>query len=181
GPKTHGKFDNLVAGDSYVKVTGEDCIAVANVVTITEPTPSQITDDLGNITCNGAADAYITAELSGGSGDYQYAISPNLNKFESKNSFTGLEAGTYTVIAQDKNGCFEQLEYTITEPAPLEIKAAVHPELCVNNEDGSISVVITGGTAPYSTSLNSNADADYVAGQTEFTNLATGSYVIFVK
>jgi gliding motility-associated-like protein len=120
-------------------------------------------------------------QLSGGSGDYQYAISPNLNKFESKNTFTGLEAGTYTVIAQDKNGCFEQLEYTITEPALLEITATVQPELCVNSEDGSISVNITGGTAPYSTSLNSNADADYVANQTDFTNLAVGSYVVFVK
>src|SRR5690606_1794938 len=181
GPNANGKFNDLVAGDYYVKVTSDDCTTVANVVSIIEPAPLQVTDDFGNITCNGSADGYITVELSGGSGEYQYAISPNLNKFESKNTFTGLEAGTYTVIAQDKNGCFEQLEYTITEPALLEMTATVQPELCVNSEDGSISVDITGGTAPYSTSLNSNADADYVVGRTEFTNLATGSYVIFVK
>ena len=181
GPKSKGIFDNLVAGDYYVRVTSEDCSAVANVVTITEPMPLQVVDDFGNISCNGSADGFITVELSGGSGEYQYAISPNLNKFDSKNTFNNLEAGTYIVIAQDKNGCFEQLEYTITEPAPLEMTANALPEICVNSNDGSISVAITGGTAPYSTSLNSNADADYVADQTEFTGLAAGTYIIFVK
>src|SRR5690606_28941398 len=83
--------------------------------------------------------------------------------------------------AQDKNGCFELMEYTLTEPTVLDIAPTVTPEICAGSEDGSISVAITGGTAPYSTSLNSNNAGDYVLNQMDFTGLAAGTYVVFVK
>jgi gliding motility-associated-like protein len=41
--------------------------------------------------------------------------------------------------------------------------------------------VISGGTAPYRTAFNSNLDADFGPAQTSFTDLAAGTYVIFVR
>ncbi|MCG2459221.1 T9SS type B sorting domain-containing protein [Flavobacteriaceae bacterium F89] len=181
GPNATGKFENLVAGDYYVQVTSADCILSSNVIQITEPTPLSITDDFTDISCNGANDGSITVELSGGSGGYQYAISPNLNKFDSVNTFTDLAPGTYSIIAQDMNGCFELLEYTLTEPTVLDIVPTVTPEICAGSEDGTISLAITGGTAPYRTSLNSNNAGDYVLDQMAYSGLAAGTYVVFVK
>jgi len=181
GPQASGEFRNLFADNYYVRVTSGDCEDVSAVIPVIEPTPLSFTEDFGNVTCTNADDGFITVELSGGSGGYIYAISPNLNQFDTENTFTDLAPGDYTVIAQDINGCFEVLDYTITEPTPIAVEPTVLPEVCVGSEDGSITLDITGGTAPYSTSFNSNNPADFVQDQLSFTNLAAGTYVIFVR
>ncbi|MCK0192959.1 T9SS type B sorting domain-containing protein, partial [Arenibacter sp. F20364] len=181
GPQTSGQFGNLTVGSYWVRVTSDDCVVVSNENRITEPTPLVVDDSFMNVTCNGANDGSITVTLSGGSGGYQYAISPNLDKFDTVNTFTDLAPGNYTVIAQDINGCFEQLRYTITEPAIITAVPTTTPEICIGSEDGSISLTISGGTAPYRTSINSTTDSDFVLDRTMFTNLAAGTYAIFVK
>src|SRR5690606_21925233 len=112
--------------------------------------------------CNGANDGSITVALSGGSGGYQYAISPNLNQFDTVSTFNNLAPGNYTVIAQDVNGCFEQLEFTIVQPEILTAMVVTTPEICIGSADGTAELTITGGTGPYRTSINSLDDADFI-------------------
>ncbi|MGD1947729.1 MAG: T9SS type B sorting domain-containing protein, partial [Croceivirga sp.] len=120
--------------------------------------------------------------VSGGTGDILYAITPNLNQFDTVNTFTDLAPGDYDVIAQDENGCFIPFQFTINEPLPIEVSTVnVLPEICVGSEDGAIEIAISGGTSPYRTSLNSNEDANFVVDQFLFNDLAAGTYVIFVK
>jgi gliding motility-associated-like protein len=179
GPQSLGEFTGLTVGTYYVNVTSEDCIAPAEEVIITQPEPLTYTEDVVNANCFGDDNGSITVTLSGGSGGYQYSISPNLNQFDTINTFTNLAPGNYTVIAQDMNGCFEILEYTIDQPEMVQISASSTPEICVGEENGSISVSITGGTAPYSTSLNDKSN--FVQGQFDYTDLAGGSYLLFVR
>ncbi len=181
GPQTTGEFNNLSAGTYYVNVESEDCTVAAQEVVINEPTPLVVTDSFTNVSCAGDQDGSITVELSGGAGGYQYAISPNLDQFDTINTFDELTAGTYTVIAQDQNGCFEQLIYTITEPSPLGITATATPEVCFDAEDGTITVAITGGTAPYSTAIDANDTASFVLDRVDFMDLAAGNHVVFVR
>jgi gliding motility-associated-like protein len=110
-----------------------------------------------------------------------YAITPNLDKFDTVNEFTGLAPGTYDVIAQDQNGCFLTFQFTLAEPAPVEVTASATPEVCTGSEDGTIEIQISGGTPPYRTSLNSQDAADFIQDQTSFTGLAAGTYVVFVR
>ncbi len=186
GPQTDGEFSGLVMGTYYVNVTSgnattRDCTAPAEEVIITEPSPVSVLNpsDFTNVSCNGASDGTITVELTGGVGPYQYAISPNLNKFEDENTFEDLASGAYRVIATDSNGCFVYLDYNITEPAVLELTATVLPEVCEGEENGSIELTITGGTAPYSTSLN--GEANFVQDRTVISDLASDSYLVFVR
>jgi len=182
GPQTAGEFTNLSQGDYYVNVTSDDCAAAAIHVPITEPAPLTYVDAIVNVSCTGEENGSISVTLSGGSGGYQYAISPNLDQFDVENTFTDLAAGNYTVIAQDQNGCFEVLEYTITEPNPIAVNTvSVLPEVCEGSEDGSFELTVSGGTAPYFTSLNSSNDVDFVQDQLIFDNLASGTYVVFVR
>ncbi|MGO4919955.1 T9SS type B sorting domain-containing protein [Maribacter spongiicola] len=181
GPQSQGVFRDLGAGTYYVTVTSEDCETAPETVVIVEPTPLTYTENVIDITCSGENDGEITVTLSGGAGGYQYAISPNLNQFYSDGTFTELTPGEYTIIAQDQNGCFEYLTYTISEPSSLEVTAETTPEICVDSNDGSIILEITGGTAPYSTALNSNDDADFVLNRTEFYDMAAGNYLIVIK
>ena len=181
GPQSQGVFRNLGAGIYYLTVVSEDCTTAHEEVVIIDPIPLSYTENVVNITCSGENDGEITVTLSGGAGGYQYAISPNLNQFYDENTFTELAPGVYTIIAQDQNGCFEHLTYTISEPSSLAVSVETTPEICVDSEDGTIILDITGGTAPYSTALNSNSDADFVLNRTEFFDMAAGNYLIVIK
>ena len=179
--QSSGTFADLPQGTYYVSVESEDCQTTSSVVTISEPAPLIVTPTITNITCTAANDGSVALDVQGGTGDYQYAISPNLNQFDDDNSFYNLSPGNYTVIAQDSNGCFEITAFTITEPEVLEMDLSATPEICAGDEDGSINVVINGGTAPYSTSINSNSDEDFVEGRLTFDALSGDTYLIFVK
>ena len=183
GPQSNPTFSNLGAGVYYVRVTSLDCDPATDVVTIIEPAPLQVDQETyTDVTCDGLEDGTITVEVSGGTGDILYAITPNLNQFDTVNVFTDLAPGTYDVIAQDENGCFIPFVFEIESPDPIGIAVDnVLDEVCFGSEDGLIQVSITGGTPPYSTSINSTDDTGFVEGRTLFENLAAGTYVIFVR
>nr|WP_298923474.1 T9SS type B sorting domain-containing protein [uncultured Allomuricauda sp.] len=182
-PQTTGEFNGLIAGQYYVNVISVDCQATSLVIDIVDPAPLQIDrQESTDVTCAGLEDGTITVEVSGGTGEIQYAITPNLNQFSAENTFTDLAPGIYDVIAQDSNGCFETFQFEIIQPAPVQVQAInVMHEVCFNSADGSFELDITGGTAPYESSLNSNADADYVLDQVLFQNLPAGTHVVFVR
>lgn len=179
---TNGFFDGLPKGTYYVGVTSSDCEWVsATGIVVSEPQPLSISSEKTDVTCMGADDGSIVLHVSGGTAGYQYAISPNLNQFSDDGTFTDLAAGDYTVIVQDANGCFEVLYFTITEPEALTLTLTTEDEICYGSEDGLMTLDIQGGTAPYSTSLNSNQDSDYEEGVMNYSNLPSGTHVIFIK
>jgi len=181
--QTTGQFSNLPAGTYYVAVSSSDCPTVSEQVIIAQPTELVIDDanDFTNPACFGDENGSIRVSLSGGAGGYQYAISPRLDQFFSTGEFSDLAPGDYTVIAQDQNGCFIELQYTIVAPELLEAAGVATPEICIGEENGTISLTITGGTAPFRTALNSNSDADFVQDRIDFTDLASGEYIIVVR
>ncbi|SDF28932.1 gliding motility-associated C-terminal domain-containing protein [Cellulophaga baltica] len=179
--QSSGIFTDLASGTYYVRVQSRDCEIVSIPVIIDEPTPITVDYDISEITCNGENDGSIVLNLTGGSGVYMYSISPNLNRFESTNTFDGLAPGDYTVIAQDSLGCFELIEFTLVEPAELTMTSTVQDEICLDSSDGSISLAIAGGIAPYFTSINATDDAAFVQDRTLFENLSAGTYTVYVK
>ncbi|NVN19457.1 T9SS type B sorting domain-containing protein [Muricauda sp. HICW] len=178
---SNGYFDGLAQGTYYAGVISGDCEWVSGAINITEPAPLAITSDVTDVTCMGADDGSIVLNVSGGTAGYQYAISPNLNQFVDEGTFTDLAAGDYTVIVQDANGCFEVLDFTITQPDALTVTSTAEHEICFGSEDGLINLEVQGGTAPYSTSLNSSQDENFVEGQMSYGNLASGDYVVFIR
>ncbi len=182
GPQPDGDFSGLIAGSYYIRVVSSDCVEVTNEIVITEPLPLQIDrEEFTNVTCAGEADGTITVEVSGGTGTILYAITPNLNQFDTENTFDRLAPGVYDVIAQDENGCFIPFQFTITEPAPVTATYVAEPEICAGSEDGTITVSIAGGTAPYRTALNTTVDSAFVQDQFFYSDLAAGTYVVFIR
>lgn len=179
---TSGIFTNLGAGNYYVGITsGSDCEVISNVVNITQPPTLSAVAVVEDALCHDDTNGSITVNVSGGTPGYQYAISPQLNKFVSQNTFTNMAPGTYTIIVQDANGCFEILEETVGRPDALEVTPTTADEICYGNADGMVSLAIQGGTAPYWTSLDSNADSDFVQGRLSYSDLTAGNHVVFVK
>lgn len=184
GPQNSGTFANLPAGDYIIRVDSNDCNAVSNVIQITNPSQLLISAlTVNNVLCNGGTNGSVVIQTSGGTGTVQYAISPNLNQFFNTGTFNNLAPGNYNIIVQDQNGCFILLDVDIIEPAPLVAEVAnVVQNLCLGDNDGSFDVVVSGGTAPYSTSLNNQDPSAFVEGQLSFSGLVGGTdYFIFVK
>ncbi|MCO6147853.1 T9SS type B sorting domain-containing protein, partial [Flavobacterium sp. NRK1] len=140
-------------------------------------------DSQTNVLCFGNITGEITVMATGGTGTLSYAISdqtpPVFGTYQSTGVFTGLAAGDYTISIMDDNvGCETQLTTTITEPtAALTATASSTNEICINANDGTITVVPVGGTAPYETSLNGSA----FASQLSYTGLADAAYTINVR
>ena len=183
-----GVFTELLAGNYVVNVDSEDCNASVPV-TITEPSaPLNATITVGDITCNGANDGVLEVTATGGTGVIQYAISPQMDQFFSTNIFENLEAGDYQVIVQDELGCYQIFDFTINEPDPVLISivpGSLIPEECSGELDGEFSIEISGGTMPYSVSLDSY-DGPYTTGTAtqilfDFTDLAGGDHTVFVR
>ncbi len=184
GPQTSNIFSQLGAGNYIVRVISEDCIQNSNTIIITQPlSPLNISNFTVNpATCNGTANGSITFNPTGGTPPYQYAITTHLDQFFNTNTFVGLGVGTYTVIVQDSKGCFETTTVQMTEPDPLVATLTVNnPELCEGSNNGTATITITGGTAPYFTSLDDDTPGSFVQGQFTFTNLdSTVEHTIFV-
>ncbi|MFH7016147.1 T9SS type B sorting domain-containing protein [Flavobacterium sp. FlaQc-47] len=189
GPKADGRFEGLIAGTYNVRVVSGDCDAVVKPVEIKEPAVGLSTTHVAtNVSCFGDNNGKIVMTYAGGTGLVKYAISPDLNQFDTKNTFEKLTAGIYTIVTQDENGCYVVDEIEITQPKPLivtELANSMIPEVCKDDKDGAFSIEVRGGTAPYSVSLDKK-DGTYTQGaidQTifDFTNLSGGVHTVYVN
>ncbi|GAB5526048.1 MAG: hypothetical protein Roseis2KO_39200 [Roseivirga sp.] len=127
-----------------------------------------------NVTCNGAADGGFTVTAMGGTGLFTYSIDGT--NFSATNTFSGLAAGTYTVSIQDESNCIVTLTQAITEPTALALQFESLDISCNGAGDGQIAGIASGGTAPYTYSIDGTSFQF-----TAFTGLAAGSYTLTVK
>ena len=184
GPQSSNIFSGLGAGSYIVSVNSGDCDANSNVITITQPTiPLSITNyTVFPSTCNGNQDGRISLFPVGGTPPYQYAITTQLDQFFNTNTFNNLSVGSYTILVQDANGCFETINVNITEPDVLNATAVNTFEVCEGSNNGTTTLTITGGTAPYFTSLDTDNSNNFIQGQLQFNNLdSTIEHTIYIK
>ncbi len=184
-----GSFTGLVAGTYIVRVVSGDCVEVTEPITITEPlAPLEVEFSVSDITCSGNNDGRLEISATGGTGTIKYAISPQSNQFFETNVFENLSPGNYEVIVQDALGCFVTLEVTITDPEIVIVSivpGSLYEETCAGENNGEFSIAISGGSLPYSVSLD-DYDGPYIPGDMaqaifEFTELGGGDHAVFVR
>lgn len=123
-----------------------------------------------NVTCNGAQDGSLTASVTGNNTPYTYTL--NGNAFTPP--ATGLSPGTYVVSVSDGYGCDTTLTTTIVEPTALTGSVQVNSQVsCYGGANGQAQITVSGGTPPYSYTLNGSPIASSIAG-----NLTAGSYFL---
>ncbi len=176
-----GAFVNLAGGTYQVSVTDANgCpAALSSNITIINPNPIAITNEaFTNITCNNANNGTITITASGGNAPLTYTITGGTSN--GTGVFNGLAAGTYSVTVSDVNGCPTDVSsnITINNPAVISISDEdFTPITCHNANDGTITIVGAGGTAPLTYTITGGA-----SNQTGlFTNLSAGTYQVTVS
>lgn len=162
---------DLTAGTYTVTVTDAVNRTATATVTITEPDALLSNIITTDISCNGATNGSITLAPTGGVAPYTYLWS----NADTSSSLTGLTGGTYSVTITDANGCTVTENATITDPAILTLSSSSQVDVTsYGGNDGSATVSVTGGTAPYNY-LWSNGATTATA-----TGLIAGNYVVTV-
>ena len=189
---TPGNFTQLAAGFYEVEVTsGVDCGPErSGVIEIKEPaTALTAVPTTVNVSCAGEGNGKIIVTAAGGTGIIKYAISPNLNQFVDGNIFENLKPDLYDLIAQDENGCYVYMTgVEIFEPNSLSVvtvPGSVADEICFGDKDGAFDIDISGGTAPYSVSLD-DVNGTYTTGTSTqtifpFSGLVGGEHTVYIK
>ena len=168
---TSEDLNNISAGTYVVDVEdANNCISTESV-TITEPLAFLDVFNVTDVMCFGESTASIDFILSGNTAPYTYSWSNGASSANIEN----LSADQYSVIVQDYNNCTQTFAVDVLEPEEVIINFLVMDASCEENNDGSISTNVSGGTMPYAY-LWSNGD--YYA---DLVNLSKGLYTLEVR
>ncbi len=178
GPMASFSFASLGPGSYPVEVKDQNnCPATASAVTISAPGGLGFTNITQDVLCFGSNMGSISISAFGGSGVYTYSKN-NGATFQAGPNFTNLIAGMYTMVVKDGNACQFSSNVTITESSLLSFTTSQVNATCNSNNDGTITVMASGGTSPYQYSINNGGT--YQLGNS-FSLLANGSYQVLVK
>ncbi|MBC6996021.1 SprB repeat-containing protein, partial [Lewinella lacunae] len=168
--QTTATATGLAAGIYTVTVTDANGCTETATGTVNEPTELTLTGMETDVECNGDATGAINITVGGGTPDYTYLWSNGATTED----LTGLTAGIYSVTVTDANDCTIEATFEVEESTDLEATIADTDVLCNGDTDGTLTVVVTGGTPDYSY-LWSNGQTTATA-----TSLAAGTYTVTV-
>ncbi|MFV5691968.1 PKD domain-containing protein [Flavobacterium sp. LT1R49] len=177
-------LSNLSPGVYAVSVSDtNNCGPVTTTFTITEP-PVLVLNLVSqtNVLCFGTATGAIDINVVGGTPiqispgvfDYNYAWT-GPNGFTSSNkNLRAIFAGTYDLTVTDNSGCAKKLSVLVTQSSEIIIKATTTVINCYGDNNASISLVVSGGIAPYKIAWSTLATGLFQ------NNLSAGNYLITV-
>ncbi|GGF49521.1 PKD domain-containing protein [Echinicola rosea] len=174
-------LEGLEAG-TY-QLTVQDGTGCASTASYTLEEPSQVQVNLVGSTpvyCAGEATGTIVIEASGGNPNvpYTYEWQKDGQPYPATGaSISNLPAGTYAVTVLNGENCPTNFSaISITEPdSPLTIGYQKEDISCYGANDGSLTLDIQGGVAPYTVSW------DFGSSQLAFTDLGPDTYTVTVE
>ena len=176
--QSSGTFTGLTAGSYTVTVKDANNCTAPQAVVITQPAAALAVtlNSQTNVNCFGETTGAIDINVTGGTATYTYVWTINGGAFAPvTQDLTGLSSGVYFVTVTDSYGCTATLSVTITQPANAlsVVCSGVSPTGFATN-DGSASVVASGGTSAYSYLWSNNATTSTITG------LTSGTYSVVV-
>jgi len=139
-------------GTYYVIVTDDNECTAKDTFIVSEPLPisfagSLITDVILPPGGNGAIDP----EVSGGTSPYGYAWTGPDSYTSTQENITGLDGGNYTLQVTDDNACTGDTVFLVYEAGLFLAEISQKTDVtCYGLNDGTASVSVMGGEAPFS-------------------------------
>ncbi len=169
-------FTNLPQGTytAYVKDVRGCTASLAGV--LTKAAPIVVTISKVAPSACGGNNGSITISNTGGTAPFKFSL--NNSNYSTNSVYSNLSSGNYTAYVQDADNCITSVVVALANASALTITSLTknNPSAC-SATNGSISVHITGGTAPFVYSL----DNTVFASNSNFSNLAAGTYNVYVK
>ncbi len=177
-------ISGLPEGIYTVTVTDANgCMAMQNYE-LTEPDPliAQILVTQG-ILCNGDTNGSLTVNATGGvtapgnEYDFLWTKTGEPGFSETTQAISNLTPGEYNVTVTDNNGISVGTSYELVEPTALSFTYNQTNNTCPDTTQGSVEFFPSGGTPPYTYSVNG---VDFQAAAS-FPGLSAGSYTLIVQ
>ena len=162
-------IENLVPGDYSVTITDTNGCFITSTYTVDNLFSSLQANAniIQHVSCYLGNDGHINFDISGGNPPYSFATNPEITDFQA------LFAGEYSFVITDQDGQAVDGLFTILEPADLELETTTIAS-DEGMDNGSASVDVNGGTAPYTYLWSTSATTP------EITGLAPGDYSVEV-
>ncbi len=162
-------FTGLLAQEHIITVLDANgCESMCSVTLIDPPALSCTVELLEEAAC-GMADGSALVTPVGGTGPFTYAW----DNLEETQTAIALEAGVHTVTVTDANGCETTCSISVSSPSGLTCEITASTDVsCSNASDGSATVSISGGTAPYMYAWSNGTD------EASITNVPGGTYTV---
>ncbi|MFN4233283.1 MAG: T9SS type B sorting domain-containing protein [Bacteroidia bacterium] len=166
--------NSLSAGTYTVYVTHSGNCTDSATVVITQPSSAvnAVINTFNNTSCT-ANTGSATVSVSGGTAPYTYSWSPSGGNAATA---SGLGVGTYTVTVTDNNGCQDTAMVNIsTLNGPVISNPQQTNVTCFGLSNGTASVTVSGGTAPYTYSWS-----PFGGNAASASGLSAGTYTVTV-
>ena len=135
-----------------ILVDGNGCIYTNPVIINDIAGPvidSVVTTDLA---CFGDASGIATVYITGGTFPFTYTWEDLVGNVVGPSSsvILGLSGGAYTIMVEDGNACNYSDQFSVIEPPQMQsaVQATTEPS-CFGKCDGTITILATNGTVPY--------------------------------
>ena len=164
---------NQIAGTYQINITDANgCLQTEQFEIIESDELVLSFGNINNLNCNSIATGSIELMVDGGDGSYSF----NWSNGNNQQDLTNLSAGTYTVTVTDGLNCSKEISTNISEPDALTVLDTTIPASCFNTEDGSIELIVSGGTVASDYQYNWN-----ISGNTaQQTALSSGTYLVTI-
>lgn len=165
----------LVAGVYQVLVRDlQGCGDLPFEVEIQDPAPIQLLSITQNRPlCKASGDGQVILEMIGGTAPFS-AVGNQSEWNSGVLTVSGISEGEFNLLVQDDNGCTFPIQGIMEAPEALEVSFEQLSPGCPGGVDGSIRVLIEGGTPPYQIQWENGTTGDLI------TNLSSGDYGVIV-
>ncbi|OGX88353.1 T9SS type A sorting domain-containing protein [Hymenobacter glacialis] len=173
-----GAFTGLAAGSYSLSATLNGCVSLAldvtiNAVTVLPTLPVAVVVQPTCVLATGSVT--VTAPLSGG---VYTLVGAGVSLTSATGVFTGLAPGAYTLRVAVNGQVSAGLAVTITSTtATISVTSKVTAVACFGSATGQVQLQATGGTAPYTFTLNGGLSNSSGL----FTALKAGTYVVIAQ
>jgi len=167
---TQSFANGLLAGNYSLTVTDNAGCQITEPFTITNNGASgNLNLSMIPVSCFNGNNGAATANMNGGQQPYTYLWSNG----STNPTITGVSAGNYSVSVTTANGCTSTGTITVTAPAlPLNATTTQTNITCNGLANGTATVNVSGGTAPYFYAWNNGGTNN------NQNNLGAGNYSV---
>lgn len=160
---------NLSAGYYELDVTDSRGCSVKVPAVVENQVTISLTAAIEKTSCSNNTGS-IDLTVTGGAEPYAFTWSNG----STTEDISGLSAAVYNVQVTDANGCSTSRSFVVKENNTLQLSAVPSPTSCLEDNSGSIDLIVSGGTAPYNYVWSDGSTTEDLSG------LAKGIYSVTV-
>lgn len=172
-------YTNLCSGTNTFAIIDSKGCTKTQTVNLNQPSVLNANSLITNVKCFAACNGSISISPTGGTAGYTVSFTPG-GTFTlgagGTASVTGLCPSAITATVTDNKGCKAIVSGSVTQPPAVTITATSASVTCNAVCNGSASVLVSGGVAPYTYSWNPGGQ-----NTPSVTGLCSGLYTLTVQ